>query len=54
MSAGLYQHANVSSLMSAALCQQPYVSTFVVLSQQLLEQLRELCDNYSVPTDVQV
>ncbi len=70
MSAGLYQHAYVSSLMSAALCQHLFwaaryntwllmkltpkgvvfsflfLSTSVVLSQQLLEQLRELCGNY--------
>ena len=45
-------------LISAGLCQQAHVSTFVVRSQQLIEQLRELFENCLVPnrhsTDVQV
>ncbi len=56
MLADLY-HACVSRLMSAGLCQRAYVSMFVVRSQQLLEQIRELFENCFVslhPTDVQV
>lgn len=44
-------------LTPAGLCQQAYVSMFVVRSQQLLEQIRELFENCFVslhPTDVQV
>ncbi len=48
MSADLY-HAYVSRL---GLCQQAYVSTFVVRCQQLIEQLRELFENCLVPTDI--
>ena len=47
----LFQQAYVSRLLSAGLCQQAYVSTFVV-RQQLSEQLRELFENCLVPTDI--
>ena len=50
MSADLH-HAYFSRLLSAGLCQHPYVSTFVV-RQQLSEQLRELFENCLVPTDI--